>query len=165
MDKLERLKEAKEKAELLKTKVMPVVLGTSIALSSGAVVGCSKDPNAPKQTKTAVVVNGDTAMLVEVAYFYSEPISKTSDKVEYTLHLHHGQYGDSSAYIQVYDDEKTDVVVIDDFDSFEKAETLAYTRVGKDGSIYLYGDEGIVNITVEEPEKATDKSNTNTYKK
>lgn len=147
MIKKEELKKLKTKVELLKTKVLPTFVGASLVLSSAAITGCSSDNNdGPKQTRTAIVVDGDKAVLYEMDQAAIRIRVAKTEKIQVGLRLVGG------GFVEVYDDEDTDVIEIMDYDSLEKAKNVARGLVGKEGTIIVYG---------EEPKTLTYESDTN----
>lgn len=125
------------KKELLNTKRGLVNLKKTIApiVAISMLVGCSNDPdpNKPVETKTAIIINGNNAVLVpDIDDWYDLQINKT-DKVLYGLTTTSGDY------ITVYDDKDTSVNIVRGVDSFEKAQQLAESLVGEEGTVSIYG--------------------------
>ena len=138
ISKKEKLISTREKIKnvLLPASMAAYMLAAPLAVGASIVslTGCSSDEDAPKNDRTAIIVNGDHALLVEIGYYHSEIVGKT-DKQSYSLNLADNKYG----YIEVVDDEDTDVIIVDDVNSMEKAKLIASTVVGEDGVIEVYG--------------------------
>ena len=138
ISKKEKLISTREKIKnvLLPASMAAYMLAAPLAVGASIVslTGCSSDEDAPKNDRTAIIVNGDHALLVEIGYYHSETVGKT-DKQSYSLNLADNKYG----YIEVVDDEDTDVIIVDDVNSMEKAKLIASTVVGENGVIEVYG--------------------------
>ena len=138
ISKKEKLISTREKIKnvLLPASMAAYMLAAPLAVGASIVslTGCSSDEESPKNDRTAIIVNGDHALLVEIGYYHSGAVGK-SDKLSYSLDLANNKYG----YIKVVDDEDTDVIIVDDVNSMEKAKLIASTVVGENGVIEVYG--------------------------